>query len=235
VPYADFGDPQSLNLYAYVRNLPTSRYDVAGHYEVNASRCSGSKQASCQKKYDKTVAGFEKQRQKALLSKDPNVRAAAAAFGKQGEKNGVHVGFRKLGPNIKGRVDTAVSVDLHSIHNGKGKPIDVEVTFNSNLKGTSLRETIAHEGTHVADDLKFLTSYDFATGHYNSNLNLTHLQTEINAYTAGAGVTQEHGFGPHDGPKIVNFVFDHYPNAMDAVFPTEHPNFPQLPGPPEEQ
>jgi RHS repeat-associated protein len=32
VPYAVFGDPQSLNLYGYVRNDPVSRADLDGHY-----------------------------------------------------------------------------------------------------------------------------------------------------------------------------------------------------------
>jgi len=31
VPYADFGDPQSLNLYGYTRNLPTTKIDTDGH------------------------------------------------------------------------------------------------------------------------------------------------------------------------------------------------------------
>jgi RHS repeat-associated protein len=31
VPYADFNDPQSLNLYTYVRNLPTVKVDANGH------------------------------------------------------------------------------------------------------------------------------------------------------------------------------------------------------------
>ncbi|MBZ5530319.1 MAG: hypothetical protein LAO20_02705 [Acidobacteriia bacterium] len=31
VPYADFGDPQSLNQYSYVRNIPTVRVDADGH------------------------------------------------------------------------------------------------------------------------------------------------------------------------------------------------------------
>ena len=31
VPYADFADLQSLNLYTYVRNIPTTKYDVDGH------------------------------------------------------------------------------------------------------------------------------------------------------------------------------------------------------------
>jgi RHS repeat-associated protein len=31
VPYADFSDPQSLNLYAYARNNPLPHADVDGH------------------------------------------------------------------------------------------------------------------------------------------------------------------------------------------------------------
>jgi RHS repeat-associated protein len=31
VPYADFGDPQSLHQYTYVRNIPTARFDADGH------------------------------------------------------------------------------------------------------------------------------------------------------------------------------------------------------------
>ena len=31
VPYAEFSDPQSLNLYSYVRNVPTVRADIDGH------------------------------------------------------------------------------------------------------------------------------------------------------------------------------------------------------------
>ena len=31
VPYAQFADPQSLNLYSYVRNSPVARFDIDGH------------------------------------------------------------------------------------------------------------------------------------------------------------------------------------------------------------
>jgi RHS repeat-associated protein len=31
VPYAEFADPQSLNLYSYVRNIPSTRLDADGH------------------------------------------------------------------------------------------------------------------------------------------------------------------------------------------------------------
>jgi RHS repeat-associated protein len=32
IPYAEYADPQSLNLYSYVRNIPTSGADVDGHF-----------------------------------------------------------------------------------------------------------------------------------------------------------------------------------------------------------
>ena len=37
VPYADFADPQSLNLYTYVRNIPTSKIDADGHLQQCAT------------------------------------------------------------------------------------------------------------------------------------------------------------------------------------------------------
>src|SRR5262249_3839195 len=33
VPYADLTDPQSLNQYSYVRNIPTSNADIDGHQQ----------------------------------------------------------------------------------------------------------------------------------------------------------------------------------------------------------
>ncbi len=66
MPYAVFDDPQSLNLYNYVRDDPLSRIDPDGHYEVNASGCGGNNQTKRQKKYDKANQRFEQARQKEL-------------------------------------------------------------------------------------------------------------------------------------------------------------------------
>src|SRR5207245_8772013 len=38
VPYAEFSDPQSLNLYGYVRNVPTVRFDEDGHQQTRPTR-----------------------------------------------------------------------------------------------------------------------------------------------------------------------------------------------------
>jgi hypothetical protein len=71
VPYALFGDPQTLNLYAYVRNNPVSRADADGHCadhyangscKVNVDPATGQAGAkagtqleSVLNKYDKAV------------------------------------------------------------------------------------------------------------------------------------------------------------------------------------
>ncbi len=52
VPYAVFGDPQSLNLYNYVRNDPVSRADADGH-------CSPGKDRSCPKLSNQDTAAVK--------------------------------------------------------------------------------------------------------------------------------------------------------------------------------
>src|ERR1700730_17920453 len=42
VPYAKFGDPQSLNLYSYVENGPVNRIDPDGHEDAGGGGGSGS-------------------------------------------------------------------------------------------------------------------------------------------------------------------------------------------------
>jgi RHS repeat-associated protein len=76
VPYADFGDPQSLNLYTYVRNIPTTRFDADGHLglpggpqksgcDANGENCRNESRAPYEvankvdANVDKTVKAFQ--------------------------------------------------------------------------------------------------------------------------------------------------------------------------------
>ena len=46
VPYAVLGDPQSLNLYTYVRNIPTTRSDADGHDVVLGNKTDKDRKAT---------------------------------------------------------------------------------------------------------------------------------------------------------------------------------------------
>jgi RHS repeat-associated protein len=195
VPYANLTNPQTLNLYAMVSDNPESFADLDGHYQLNTSNCNGD--VKCQRKFDDAANKFEKRREKDLNSKKPDVRAAAS-YGGLGEANGVHLGFANLntGPNpTLGSVDASGSIG--------GMPL-IQVTLDFGRAGSA--ETQTHEGTHVEDDKNFLDSYNGVTGKYDQSLSVTHGQTEFNAFKAGAEINHEHGFGPNDTQKILDFL-----------------------------
>lgn len=58
---------------------------------------------------------------------------------------------------------------------------------------------------------------------------LTHEFTEFKAYRAGAGVDREHGFGPNDVNKIIDFIHNSkaYKNILYyPIFPNSS-DYPQ--------
>ena len=214
VPYAKLDDPQSLNLYSYVRNNPLSRIDIDGHYESN---CAGN-----DKKCNKAMTNWEKNRQKDLRSKNADVRAAAAAYGDPGEKNGVHVGFQdQKWFDQKG--ESTANAETDPFKSGHGKT-DIEVNFKYGHGGAA---DIAHEGTHVIDDQRFLESWNGQT--YSFNANTFHFATEVSAYGVQAAVTPTARFGPNDTRKIYDFVLTspaYKDSDLQPVFPNNQ-QFPQ--------
>ena len=66
VPYAKFGDPQTLNLYSYVENAPVNRADADGHQTNLGSACDSGGCASDKELKEKTEA-----LKKAENKKDP--------------------------------------------------------------------------------------------------------------------------------------------------------------------
>ena len=97
VPYALFGDPQTLNLYAYVRNNPVSRADVDGHCadhykdgtcKVNVDPATGQAGAKAGKqlegvlnKYDKAVNALNNKDK--FNIKDSNGKVIGSMTGKE--------------------------------------------------------------------------------------------------------------------------------------------------------
>ena len=140
VPYADLGDPQSLNLYSYVRNNPLSQVDADGH--------------------DLTVAPALQPLVDKLRAQSPSFNAELAAHEGPGSPN-LTIGF---GPtpndpsgaasdgNTSGHFGYAgrSSLDEPDLNTYKG----ADVLINNSIKGDAGRveDVLDHETGHVHTD-----------------------------------------------------------------------------------
>jgi len=166
VPYAVFDDPQSLNLYAYVRNNPLNRTDPSGHY-----MCTGTK-AQCQ-----AIADGLAQARAALKSDNLTKEQRAAlnkvvsTFGKAGDdRDGVTISFGKT-------QSPRASADAHSYKDENGL-LRTDITFNSktfgSLNTTEVGGELVHERSHGLDGI--------ARGNMDPQNKNQELRSELRAY-----------------------------------------------------
>ena len=81
---------------------------------------------------------------------------------------------------------------------------------------------MAHEGSHVEDDMNFLWSYNASNGTYNATLNFTHFATEYAGFQTGAIVKPYSFFqpGPHSYAPLEDYIFKNYRDPLSLEFPT---------------
>jgi len=145
VPYATMGDPQSLNLYAYVQNNPLSRIDADGH----KGRCGGPGQPAC------TCADVEV---KAKTTSDPKYiktnpidRKGTILAGVAGEVTYTV----KVDKKTPSEIQAHESNNITEKENGVPKPVQVYQTTNNSDNG-KIPDTVGPvmPSTGTASDLK---------------------------------------------------------------------------------
>lgn len=189
------GDPQSWNLFSYVRDCPTMRIDPTGLYTW-ANNMGGNKtdegvRAENSKEDADRIIGYRDQFRAGLkdayqaadnLTNKTDaafVKTSLDSYGKEGVDNHVTIANQSQGG---GRTSTS------------GGVASVSFNFSStNARGTA--QYVAHEGRHVAD---YKSVMDFAKqkgvlAAYKSQFNLTQFAREIRGYNAAALVAQGQG------------------------------------------
>jgi len=140
VPYAKLGDPQTLNLYAYVGNNPLGRADLDGH----EWKFNGNDQVTA----DQLKKAFEA----GVKTQGKGAWKAYEAIGKA--KGTVAVGFGDLKSSQFGNTN----VQFNS-QGGKLTSVSGSITFNTDPKAmnignfTDLASASSHEFTHVEGGL----------------------------------------------------------------------------------
>ncbi len=166
VPYAVFGDPQSLNLYGYVRNDPVTQADADGHdppvpmgplgdasgttYEEEMAQTStgkeGTLEQAAQNTFNPTITYDKNLSAKDLAADQSKVGAAVGV---------INSNWSKLSDQEKATVGDVKSIDVSGsaqrsyVQESTGKLTLTQDYVSQSSKGW-LASAIAHDGEHVA-------------------------------------------------------------------------------------
>ena len=183
-------DPRTWNRYTYTLNNPLKYVDALGLYEFAANATDEQK-----KRFRQALVDVEKARDKFKIGSEKYNRLndARNAYGKEGDKNGVSVGFEKFTGKEK---DTGGRTTPSFQSDAEGKvTANITVIVNTSVveKRDELATVAAHEGQHTADAQAF-AALDWVKGNViNSPLNRNQYQLEFRGYEITSFMLQAQG------------------------------------------
>jgi RHS repeat-associated protein len=212
-------DPQTWNMYAYVRHNPTTLTDPSGLYGVACS----SDWKTCQKLAGQLDAAL----QQTQNSTSDDIKKAGQAYGTLGDMNGVTVTFAnsvdQKHSNVVGQViaepGTKGAIYVDSSNDFRQA---TRVILNPHAESATFEERVIDEGVHVENRETIVQSMN---GVFDRSLNITGRQSEINAYGVENIFRRSIGLPPLD----IKDILSHPPYSDNPTL--DKPLFPDWPGP----
>jgi RHS repeat-associated protein len=230
-------DPQSWNRYAHGLNNPLRYSDPTGLYEWDSTTLGGGctdkdlKGGKCDgftKAQGQDIVNERKDIRAELKrldsSKDPSLRAVAAAIGGEGKDNGVTISMKELHEGVSAQV--AFNVPLKIDENGN--PV-LNLSVRPGASGNLLFIDLAHEGSHIWDaqavargNRPFLRSIETELSGYLSSIAAAQALHLSNIGPSGGTPFWDSSWSRVDqqtrpGPEIVKFLYSS-PIYKDELF-----------------
>ena len=184
-------DPQSWNLYSYVRNNPLNSVDPSGEFTCDSKTVSATQCANAHASDDKAGAALDKIKAKYGADSSQYKDAARAHDALGGTKdNGVVLSIGNAGKDAEGKT-TIGPMQAKTDDNPNGQNIKITLGAGEFDGSAGAATSIEHEGFHAAD------AHDWINTGFNPSAAPNWYQSEFHAFSVQFNLMTAMGITGH--------------------------------------